>query len=705
MNPSADAMPGAYTEPPLPTAEMSDGEGEEEEVVKGQRSGLTGSIQVGHTFDPEVGSWSPPTADDDDDTGDGADRRLDRNQEIRSRPPQLLTNSPPNTTEQVRRVRNPVPFLHQTHHIDSDPAVCAALSRYKYYKYLEKANANHNATDPTSPLIFTMPDHVVPPQFITVVSLSSNIEAKQGSLVTIFSLWNTMMGTSILSIPWALKMAGFANGVVLLIVMAALMCYSAYRIVALTRSMENKLGLTESFSGIANYGYLDFSDVCQHYLGKFGLYGAILCSLASLIGGMVVYWILMSNFLYSTVSFIVDPTTTNASVLCPTSHHHHHHHHHNNNNITTTTATATTAATATTSTNHHHHYHYYYDYTTTTTTTAAAAAALGEGGDVWWGWSGGVGGDSPLLTTDMAAYHRVWGLTTTVPVFLLLLLFPLLNFKSPTFFTRFNSLATISVTYLAVFTVIKATKWGINIDFTDSTSPHYSHNISPNMAALTGVAALAYFIHNCVLSILRSHKTPENGVRDLSIAFFLVCFTYLFIGVGLYMSFPLSKDCIDDNLLNNLPLNDTLAFAARLCMLLQMVAVFPLLIYVFRVQFFHVVAGTIYPGRLKVIALNLVMCTVSILFACFLPKIGKVIGFVGAFCGFSYALGFPFLIHLMSLYERHQLTWWTFVLHSGFIVLGLANFIGQFFVSAAASGGSSRGSNTTTTAATTTVTW
>ena len=32
-------------------------------------------------------------------------------------------------------------------------------------------------------------------------------EGTQSSLITIMSLWNTMMGTSILSMPWALEQA------------------------------------------------------------------------------------------------------------------------------------------------------------------------------------------------------------------------------------------------------------------------------------------------------------------------------------------------------------------------------------------------------------------------------------------------------------------------------------------------------------------
>jgi sodium-coupled neutral amino acid transporter 9 len=37
-------------------------------------------------------------------------------------------------------------------------------------------------------------------------------------------------------------------------------------------------------------------------------------------------------------------------------------------------------------------------------------------------------------------YNKVWGLTTTVPIFLILIMGPLINFRSVTFFTKFNSM-------------------------------------------------------------------------------------------------------------------------------------------------------------------------------------------------------------------------------------------------------------------------
>lgn len=48
----------------------------------------------------------------------------------------------------------------------------------------------------------------------------------------------------------------------------------------------------------------EFPDVCKYYFGKFGQWSSLVFSMVSLIGAMVVYWVLMSNFLYNTGQFI-----------------------------------------------------------------------------------------------------------------------------------------------------------------------------------------------------------------------------------------------------------------------------------------------------------------------------------------------------------------------------------------------------------------
>lgn len=41
---------------------------------------------------------------------------------------------------------------------------------------------------------------------------------------------------------------------------------------------------------------------------------------------------------------------------------------------------------------------------------------------------------------DSTIFSKLWSIDRTVPFYLVVLIFPLLNFKSPTFFTKFNCL-------------------------------------------------------------------------------------------------------------------------------------------------------------------------------------------------------------------------------------------------------------------------
>lgn len=49
-----------------------------------------------------------------------------------------------------------------------------------------------------------------------------------GHCFSSFAVWNTMMGTSLLSMPWAVEQAGLVGGLCLILVMAALCFYTAY---------------------------------------------------------------------------------------------------------------------------------------------------------------------------------------------------------------------------------------------------------------------------------------------------------------------------------------------------------------------------------------------------------------------------------------------------------------------------------------------
>ena len=53
--------------------------------------------------------------------------------------------------------------------------------------------------------------------------------------------------------------------------------------------------------------------------------------------------------------------------------------------------------------------------------------------------------------TSDSEFDKIWGQYSTVPLFLILILFPLVNLKSATFFTKFNALGKSQPVYFYYF--------------------------------------------------------------------------------------------------------------------------------------------------------------------------------------------------------------------------------------------------------------
>ncbi|ELU15514.1 hypothetical protein CAPTEDRAFT_149978 [Capitella teleta] len=513
-------------------------------------------------------------------------------------------------------IRRPLQYRSILRPNNSESELRGTYHRYRYYSRL----------DPQSYSSLMMPNHIVPPEFYLVIPIKPD-EGTQSSIITIFSIWNTMMGTSLLSMPWALEQAGFGTGIGLIVLMGILTLYTAIRV------LNSPKHIAEGSTPLE-----EFSDVCGHYLGRVGNYGSIAFSLVALLGAAIVYWVLMANFLFHTGQFIHDKVThefnatdphpignsTNLDVYCPSWDHSVHPEH---------------------------------------------VDLLSE---YWLLQNGPQDAES--------TFSVVWQQTLTVPFFLLLFIVPLINFKSPTFFTKFNALGTISVLYIISFIAYKASQWGWNMDFKTDVPSLVIPEFKWTFPALTGTLSLAFFIHNCVLSITRNQKNPQHNNRDVSIAYFCVAFTYLFIGVTFYTCFPLPKDCIEDNLLNNFRSSDALAFAARVFLFFQMITVFPLLMYIFRAQVLSVLFNNVYPGLIHVLVVNVAILTLCLLFAIFMPSIGTIIRFAGALCGAAYIFALPCIVFMMSKHRVGLLNAPIVITHVVIILIGVLNFIGQFLI-------------------------
>ncbi|KAI3384509.1 hypothetical protein SNEBB_011410 [Seison nebaliae] len=406
---------------------------------------------------------------------------------------------------------------------------------------------------------------------------------KQKSFVTIFAIWNTMMGTSLLNMPWAIDQAGLVLGVIIILTMCAICFYTC------TLILESRNAVH-----IPGTSIIEFTDICKYYFGRTGELASLAFSLLSILGGAIVYWILMSNFLYTLVTYMytsIEHGSNSTDIYPPIN---------------------------------HFNLHYLTDNSSGVICPSHPINSLWKetGKDVW--------------------FYRLWDREKTCPLYLVALLFPLISLQNPSFFLKFNAVGIVSIGYLVIFVIVKGVGWGFQLQTTDIRVVYANYKFP----SLTGILLLAYFIHACILTIVRNQEKPQNNKRDLGIAYILVCLTYLTIGIVFYITFPLTHNCIEDNLLNNFYTSDVLATIGRVVFLFQMISVYPLIVYIMRVQTMHLMFNDIYPNHRSIIAFNIIIVAICVTFARFIPHIGLVIRYFGSFCGLVYVFSLPILVHL-----------------------------------------------------------
>jgi len=66
--------------------------------------------------------------------------------------------------------------------------------------------------------------------------------------------------------------------------------------------------------------------------------------------------------------------------------------------------------------------------------------------------------------------------------------------------------------YILLFVAVKSASFGINVDFTNVTTIHFTPIFKITFPALSGMAALSFFIHNIIITIMRNNRHQENNV-------------------------------------------------------------------------------------------------------------------------------------------------------------------------------------------------
>uniref|UniRef100_T1J6R2 Amino acid transporter transmembrane domain-containing protein n=1 Tax=Strigamia maritima TaxID=126957 RepID=T1J6R2_STRMM len=362
-------------------------------------------------------------------------------------------------------------------------------------------------------------------------------------------------------------MSGLSFGIIIMILVMGVCLYTAYRVIQLPSLMGVDMEMAE------------YSDLCDQLLKHGTKWIAIFFSVFALLGALVVYWILMSNFLYNIVSFVYFRSTNSSWTLIGNSSH----------------------------------------------TDVYCPNLVPEFVNKSAGHM-----NLFLKLNEDPEFDVIWNLNTS-PIFLVLIVMCLANYKSATVFTKLNALAFTSVIFLFVFISCKAYYWGFNINVHDKHAWDYIPQFNWNFPALTGTLTLAFFIHNC-------------------------------------------------NLLNNFHDADSLTFAARCFLLLQMLAVLPLIMYVIRTQVLHTMFQHQPHKYRHIIPINVILIGIGVLFAIYYPHISFLIRYTGALCGLVYTFALPCLTYMKVMHDQRKLTKSNIFIHSFLIALGVINLISQFFV-------------------------
>ncbi|RWS27008.1 amino acid permease F13H10.3-like protein [Leptotrombidium deliense] len=486
-------------------------------------------------------------------------------------------------------------------------------ANYKRYLYYSKLTANN-------PEAMRIPEHVVPYHFLIaqIPFRHTDADGKQGSILTIFAVWNMLMGTSLLCLPWALHKAGFALGSIIMLAMLYVCFYTADLIVKIPK--------------LINASCNEFGDACYLIFGRWAQIVCIFSSLVTLIGTCVVYWILMSNFLFNVVDYVYDFETSNQSFVI----------------------------------------------------------RVNGNEDVFCEQKAQSVNISKSIVEEENFFHTYWHPTQTVPFILAFFVAPVLLIKSPTVFMKCNAIGTLSVIYLLAFVIFKAGKWGFfNINFNDKSSVNYAPLFSSKFAIQTGILSQALFVHNCILTALKLNRNPENNSRDMAIAYILVGFTYFIIAVAIYVAFPLFKECLKDNFLDNFQSSDITAFITRIFLFIQIFCLYPLFAYMLRAQIFNVLfPKNPEPKFIRRLLFALTLSVACIAVAVNFPSIGTIIRFSGSFAGLVLVFTLPPLAYTKAVRQnkckddsKNRVSIIRHIFHAFIIIFGILNCVFQFTVS------------------------
>lgn len=459
---------------------------------------------------------------------------------------------------------------------------------------------------------------------------------KSSSLTTILAIWNCIMGSSLLSMPWAFEKAGFAQTIFIMIFSGVTCYYTAFLCI---KAAEKAMGKSEKTKGPK---LPEFQAVCHYYLGPWGERAALLAADVIVLGALTVYYVLMSKFLFGFGKSVYDLKNMNEN--------------------------------------------------------ATIAPFIDDVKcDNWMrhGNESGLGQTASSNTVDLkASFSDYYHVNKSIPLYILFVLI-LCCIKDVSFFNRASAAGAFTVFAIFFAAFWKVGGWGIsdNVSFDfdsngeNSDNMHYIKQFDIiGTGALPGILSMAYFIHSAVTTMMRDNQDQSKNARDLGIAYILVFATYTLLGLVFYLAYPGWKGCITDMFIDNFDKREWITPTMHLLMFFRILSIYPLLTYFIRVQNFSLFLGTEWPGYTKVFIVNACIVAIGCCCAMFYDKIGDVIRYAGSFCAMIYMYFLPCIVKLIQEKEELGVTSflklpiWSLLVHGFLIILGVLLFVFQFLI-------------------------
>jgi len=141
------------------------------------------------------------------------------------------------------------------------------------------------------------------------------------------------------------------------------------------------------------------------------------------------------------------------------------------------------------------------------------------------------------------AFDR-WPSLPWVCILFSILSFPVISKRELSLFIKVGSYGVLFVCLVILFIFVYGfialanTKFQIsNQSYTPDTDVWNLSLFKMEFGPLSGMMCLGYYLHNCVIPILRNAKDPSNNKRDMFIGYFLVFISYVLVGIAGYIGF------------------------------------------------------------------------------------------------------------------------------------------------------------------------